>query len=239
MSKEKYRARVHMILLYPDNESHVEALARIAKSYDYAGIKHDKDTWTEEDEKKNPEHKQGELKKEHYHIVLRTPNATWNTALCKELGIEEKFCEQAKNVDNALQYLIHYNDTDKTTYPIDEVFGSMKVKLTESINKVEKSEGEKVVELIQFIQNHDGRLRITEFAEYCAKNGYWAEFRRAGAIFNQIIAEHNYQFEKAMVEANHTSFIDKNEAIYARLEREAKQNENEEVEETFEQIEIE
>lgn len=194
--REKYRARVHMILLYPDNESHVEALDRIAKSYDYAGIKHDKDVWTEEDEKKNPEHKQGELKKEHFHIVLRTPNATWNTALCKELGIEEKFCEQAKNTDNALQYLIHYNDTDKTTYAIDEVFGSMKTKLTESINKSEKSEGEKVVELIEFIQNYDGRLSITEFASYCAKNGYWSEFRRSGAIFVKIIDEHNQQYDK-------------------------------------------
>ena len=88
MSKnDKYRARVHMILLYPDNVEHRDAFQKIAKSYDYAGIIHDKDTWTEEDEKKNPEHKQGELKKEHIHIVLRTPNATWNTALCKELGM--------------------------------------------------------------------------------------------------------------------------------------------------------
>lgn len=188
---DKYRARVHMLLLYPDNESHVEALSRIAKSYDYAGITHDKDTWTEEDEKKNPEHKQGELKKEHIHIVLRTPNATWNTALCKELGIEEKFCEQAKNIDNALQYLIHYNDTDKATYEVEDVFGSLKTKLKESINKVEKSEGEKVVELIQFIREYDGRLSITAFAEYCAKNGYWSEFRRSGAIFVKIIEEKN------------------------------------------------
>ena len=169
MTKEKYRARVHMILLYTDNEAHISALDKISKSYDYAGIIHDKDTWTEEDEKKNPEHKQGELKKEHIHIVLRTPNATWNTALCKELGIEEKFCEQAKNIDNALQYLVHYNDTDKTLYSIDDVFGPMRTKLKESINKNEKSEGEKVVELIEFIRSYEGKLTITEFATYCSK----------------------------------------------------------------------
>lgn len=192
MSKEKYRGRVHLLLLYPDNEQHLNALAKLQKSYDIAGIQHDKDTWTEEDEKKNPEHKAGELKKAHFHVVVRTQNATWNTALCKELGIEEKFCEQAKNIDNALQYLIHYNDTEKTTYEIDEVFGSLKTKLHESINKVEKSEGEKVVELIQFIREYDGKLRITDFAEYCAKNGYWAEFRRSGAIFCKIIDEKNH-----------------------------------------------
>ena len=38
-----------MILLYPENESHREALDKISKSYDYAGIIHDKDTWTEDD----------------------------------------------------------------------------------------------------------------------------------------------------------------------------------------------
>lgn len=215
MSKEKYRARVHMILLYPDNEAHREALDRISKSYDHAGIIHDRDTWTAEDEKKNPEHKQGELKKEHIHIVLRTSNATWNTALCKELGIEEKFCEQAKNIDNALQYLIHYNDKDKATYETDDVFGSLRTKLIESINKIEKSEGEKVVELIQFIKEYEGILSITEFAEYCAKNGYWSEFRRSGAIFCKIIDEHNTSYRERM---ERSQFEAENERIKANAE---------------------
>lgn len=189
---EKYRGRVHMILLYPDNEAHVEALDRISKSYDYAAILHDKDIWTAEDEAKNPEHKAGELKKPHYHVVVRTGNnATWNTALCKELGIDLKFCEQVKVLERALQYLIHYNDSDKAQYEVDAVFGSMKVKLAESINKVEKSEGEKVVELINFITSYNGRLRVTDFATYCAKEGYWSEFRRSGSIFCKMIEEHN------------------------------------------------
>lgn len=190
MSK-KYRGRVHMILLYPDNETHLDALDKISKSYDYAGIQHDKDAWTEEDEKKNPEHKAGELKKAHFHIVLRTPNATWNTALCKELGIEEKFIEQAKNTDNALQYLIHYNDTEKTQYKLDDVFGTMRTKLAESLNKCEKSEGEKVAELIDYISSQKCHISVKSFASYCASNGYWAEFRRSASIFIKIIEEHN------------------------------------------------
>lgn len=188
---EKYRARVHMILLYPDNKKHLEVLTKIAKSYDYAGITHDRDTWTVEDEKKNPEHKQGEQKKEHIHIVLRTPNATWNTAICKELGLEEKFCEQVKNIDRALQYLLHYNEPDKTQYSIEDVYGGLRTKLAESIQKNEKSEGEKVVELLEYIESYEGHLTITEFAKYCAKNGYWAEFRRSGAIFCKVIDQSN------------------------------------------------
>lgn len=188
---EKYRSRVHMLLLYPDNEQHLEVVSKIAKSYDYAGITHDKDVWTAEDEKKNPEHKQGELKKEHIHIVLRTPNATWNTAICKELGLEEKFCEQVKNFDRALQYLLHYNEPDKTQYSIDDVYGGLRTKLAESIKRNEKSEGEKVVELIEYITKQPTTITIKGFAGYCAENGYWAEFRRSATIFLKIIEEHN------------------------------------------------
>ena len=43
MSKEKYRSRVHMLLLYPDNAQHAEALEKIPQLYDYAMILHDKD----------------------------------------------------------------------------------------------------------------------------------------------------------------------------------------------------
>lgn len=200
---DKYRARVHMLLLYPEDKTHMEALDRIKQSYDYAAIKHDRDYFTEEDEKKNPDHVAGTLKKEHIHVVLRTPNATWNTALCKELGIKENYCEQAMKFENALQYLIHYNDQDKAKYEVEEVYGSLTTKLKESINKVEKSEGEKVVELIEFIEEYDGYLTIKDFASYCARNGYWAEFRRSGAIFCKIIDEHNepYKLNREQVQA--------------------------------------
>lgn len=196
MSKEKYRSRVHMLLLYPENQSHFEAMDKIAKSYDYAAILHNKDTWTAEDEEKNSDHKEGTYKKDHWHVLIRFSQAKWSTAICKELGIDHQFIEDVKRFDNALQYLVHYNDNDKAQYDVEEVFGNLKSKLTESINKVEKSEGEKVVELIDFIKSYDGRLSITDFATYCAQNGYWAEFRRSGAIFCKIIEEHNRAYER-------------------------------------------
>ena len=180
MSKEKYRSRVHMLLLYPSDIGHVEALEKIKASYDYAYCLHDKDIAED-----------GSTKKAHWHVVLRFNQAVWSSAICKELAIEHNYIENVKRFDNALQYLIHYNDTDKAQYAINEVFGNLKQKLVESINKVEKSEGEKVVELIQFIKGYDGHLRVTDFAEYCALNGYWAEFRRSGSILCKIIDEHN------------------------------------------------
>lgn len=192
---EKYRSRTHMILLYPENEEHTVALQKIAKSYDYAGILHNQDKWTEEDEKKNPEHKAGSIKKPHYHIVVRFKQAVWSTAVCKELGIAENYIENVKRFDNALQYLIHYNDSEKAQYTTEDVFGNLRGRLIESIVKVEMSEGEKVAILIEYIQNYDGYLSVTKFSHYCATNGYWAEFRRSGAIFCKIIEEHNERFK--------------------------------------------
>ena len=148
MSKEKYRSRVHMLLLYPENEAHKKAIEKIEQSYDYAMILHNRDCWTEEDEQKNPEHIAGALKKEHWHVVLRFGQAVWSSAICKELGIEQNYIEDVKKFDNALQYLIHYNDTDKVQYTIDEVKGNLKTKLVESINKVDKSEGINLVGLV-------------------------------------------------------------------------------------------
>lgn len=191
MSKENYRSRVHMLLLYPENESHFEAMQRISQSYDYAACLHDRDVWTEEDEKRDARHKAGTFKKEHWHVVVRCQQARWASAICKELGIEQNYIEDVNKFDNALQYLIHYNDKDKAQYTVDEVFGNMRTKLVDSINKVEKSEGEKVVELLNFISEFEGKLSVTQFAKHCAENGYWAEFRRSGAIMCKIIDEHN------------------------------------------------
>lgn len=179
----KYRSRTHMLLLYPDEVTHVEALEKIKQSYDHAYILHDKDKTDE-----------GELKKAHWHVVLRFNQAVWSSAICKDIGIQDNYIEDVKKFDNALQYLIHYNDTNKAQYSVDEVKGNLRTKLVESINKVEKSEGEKVCELIEFIKSCDEKLTITDFASYCALNGYWAEFRRSGAIFCKIIDEHNSQF---------------------------------------------
>ena len=182
---EKYRSRAHVLLLYPDCGAHVEAVKKIEKSYDYAMILHDKDS----DEN-------GELKKPHWHIVLRFGQAVWSSAICKELGIEENYIEKPRSFDNALLYLVHFNDSDKYQYNPDEVKGTLAKRLREKMNSQEKSEGEKVSELIEYVMSYDGYLTVTGFAAYCAENGYWAEFRRSGSIFISIIREHNEMYEK-------------------------------------------
>lgn len=191
MAKVKYRSRTHMLLLYPDNEQHAEAIEKIKQSYDYAMCLHDRDCWTAEDEKKDPAKVAGALKKKHYHVVLRFKNDTWSSAIIKDLGIEHNYIEDVKRFDNALKYLIHYDDIDKVQYSVDEVKGNLKTRLIEAINKGMESEGERVTDLINYIKIQDEYITITDFAVYCASNGYWAEFRRSASILLKIIDEQN------------------------------------------------
>ena len=180
MSKkdDKYRSTKHALMLYPDDEKHVNALDCI-KSYDYAIILHDKDT---DDD--------GIIKKSHYHVIIRTQNATWNTSLAKEFGITSNYIQRVRNMELALEYLIHYNEENKFQYPIDDVKGSLKKVMVEYINKDGKTEGEKVTILINYIQEQK-HLTITEFSTYCASAGYWDVYRRSANIFINIIKEHN------------------------------------------------
>lgn len=187
---EKFRDRKFCLLLYPDDPIHMEALARIESSYDYAYVLHDKDVIEES----------GEIKKAHYHVVLISgKNAIWSSALAKELGIEVNYIQLCRNVDRALEYLIHFNEEEKYQYSIEDVKGTLKARLNQLINCTNKSESDKVSELIEFIETYDGHLTISTFSKHCASVGMWDVFRRAGTIFIKIIDEHNYKFQKDAV----------------------------------------
>lgn len=181
---KKFRSRNFAILLYPENENHLEVLEKIKKSYDYIYINHNKD----KDEN-------NKLKKEHYHVIIRVGNnARWNTALSEELKLELNLIQDVKNMDRMLQYLIHYNEEDKYQYDINECKGPLKKRLELSINKNDKTEVEKILEIMDIIETADRKLTMTELARYCAENGNWSEFRRSSYIFKEILYEHNLSF---------------------------------------------
>lgn len=184
----KYRSRKHALLLYPDDSTHVHALEKIKTSYGYLAILHDKDL-TEK----------GEKKKSHYHVVVNYKNATWNSAVSKDFGISENYIQQVRNEEAILEYLIHANEEGKYQYQLEEVFGSknLKEKLVKLIENEQVSEGDKVIELIEFIENADKYISVTSFAKYCARAGRWDIFRRSGSIFIKMIDEKNKNVVKS------------------------------------------
>ena len=181
---DKFRDRKFCLVLYEDDETHKNALDLIKKNYDFAMIRHDKDV---DDE--------GNLKKPHFHVVLKFKNAVWSTSLASDLGIGENYLEKCRSLDKSLQYLIHHNDPDKFPYSIDEVHGSLKKYLNRLIENDNKDENDKAQELMMYIYKFNGEISITEFSKHCQDVGMWDVFRRATTIFLKIIEEHNRLFE--------------------------------------------
>lgn len=173
-------------MLYDEDISHINAMEFIKKNYDYACIFHDKDI--KEDT--------GEIKKGHYHYVIKFNNAKWNTAIADELGITPNYIENCRNIKNSLLYLIHYNDIDKYQYNIDEVSGSLKKKLIEILNNGEKTENEKMQEIIDYIDNERGNINYASFIKVFVALGYTDIIRRDWSLIKCLLDDHNGVYSK-------------------------------------------
>lgn len=194
MEIKRFRDRNLLLVLYEEDKTHKKAIDKIKTSYDYAMICHDKDT----DEN-------GEIKKPHYHVVLKFKNPKWNTSLADELGITPNYIEEPRSLKKSLEYLIHYNEPEKYQYSIDEVSGNLKDMLLKYIQNDGKDENQKASELFDYIHSYDGILEIGTFGRFCQQQGMWDVFRRATLIFIKYIEEHNnkvYQREKALEDYN-------------------------------------
>lgn len=171
------------LVLYPSEDpTHKLALDYIKENYSkYAFIKHDKDLLDD-----------GTLKKEHYHIVITFSNYRWRNAIATELGITINYLEKIRNLENALKYLIHYNNSNKYQYDIEDVQGTLKQKLINIINTQDKTESEKVLELLDYIETQKTYLKLSSFIKFVCDNNMYDIYRRSASTFIRLLEEHNY-----------------------------------------------
>lgn len=167
--------------MYPlEDETHRKAIEFIKLNYDYALIVHDKD----KDE-------EGRVKKSHTHVIISFPNAKWNTAVAEELSITSNYIEKCRDMDKALEYLIHYNDDSKHQYDIEEVQGNLKAKLKKILLNDGKDENTKAFELMDYIDNFEGYIDEMEFFKYACEIGMYDVARRSAYIMLRLIDKHN------------------------------------------------
>ncbi len=207
---DKTRSRLWCVLLYPDDPTHADALEIIRKEFQYVGILHDQDTWTADDEAENSEHKAGELKKPHYHIILKFTQARWSTALADDLGIKPNYLEQCRNFDTAALYLVHDGLYDKFQYDYKTLEGP----LVPAVMKLlaASDEGTRVTEIIKLIDSM-GFIDYRDLVLAACQNGMYSDLRRMGSILHMIVNRHNeiwvdeYMVRKACKKDNE-KFID-------------------------------
>lgn len=183
MSDKIFRSRNFCTLLYPDDSTHKQALEIIKSNFDYAYILHDKDVYDEDIENDTGEHKKGDLKKRHWHVVFSncSGNARTNKSIAKELGLDLNYIQQCRNLDNALLYLIHYNDDDKYQYIITDVVSNIYMgRLKNCINKCQNSnlsEADALNEITEHIYSLDKPVHYLYLINYCAQHGLSKYYR--------------------------------------------------------------
>ncbi len=191
----RFRDRKFVAVLYPDDMSHVFALERLKSGgYNFAAILHDQDTYEDGDHI-------GELKKLHWHVVIKFPNAVWNEALAKELGITSNYLEKAKSLDGALLYLVHYGFDEKYQYDIEQVFGTLKTRLASLL--ADTDESTRALTIFDLIRNSPGMVTYTEIFEKACKAGLYGDFRRMGTGVMYLINDHNAAFLGNLYERDH------------------------------------
>ncbi len=184
----KYRSRLYAAVLYPEDDTHVECMEKLqTNGYNFAAILHDKDVY------EDGEHK-GELKKPHWHIVLRFKNAVWNTAVAKELGITPNYLEACKDQDASLLYLVHYGREEKAQYDYEEVFGPMRIKLSTLLSDTD--EGTRVLSLVEIVESSPGPIGTSELLKKAVAAGLYADLRRMGHLATCLVREHNFEVSR-------------------------------------------
>lgn len=181
----KYRDRKFCAVLYPEDASHYNAIEKLKSGgYNFAAILHDKDIYTD------GEH-EGEIKKLHWHVVIRFKNAVWNTAIAKELGIEPNYLEACQNVDASLLYLVHFGNDEKAQYDFESVFGPLRIRLSTLL--AEPDEGSRVLSLVEIVENASGPIGYSELIKKAVAAGVYSDLRRMGSLGVKMLQEHNYE----------------------------------------------
>lgn len=121
---------------------------------EFAYIIHDKDTYSENDEALNPQHKANSLKPKHIHLALKFErNQPQKTKyIAKWFNIPEQFVSKIKGKwKDCICYLTHQNAPNKYQYEISDVIANFNI---ETVIEHVNSKG-KVNEIVQRILSGD------------------------------------------------------------------------------------
>lgn len=184
MNYKNVKSRNFGLVLYPNdpkNTTHKQILEYIKSKYQCAYINHNKDV----DEN-------GELKKEHTHVIIAFKSPRYISALIKELGIEENLIYSIASLDSQLAYLIHLNDGDKTQYQLSAVNGSLKHKLEKIVNSQNVLSEDDAMQLIfDHIDNFSTPIDMSTFKRWVLENGLYSFFRRSYYCIKDDVISHN------------------------------------------------
>lgn len=208
---EKTRCRTFDLLLYEEDETHRSCLEKLAAGYKYIAILHDRDRWSEEETL--PDGVQaGDLKKPHWHVIVRFPQSRWNTALAKELGIAENYIQKCNSYEGSLLYLVHYGLPNKFQYSIEDCKGNL-IKDLEKALDTECDIDEKISDVLDILDDNEF-WTMRAFLEEAVRRKRGGMALRMAGLLGTIINEHNRHNELARGRPNAGSYMDACDAAH-------------------------
>lgn len=202
---DKIRSRTFDLLLYDEDQTHKDCFGKLATGYKYIAIKHDKDIWTEDDEL--PDGVQpGDLKKAHWHVIVRFPQARWNTAVAAELGIALNYIQKCVSYDGSLLYLLHRGLPDKHQYDPSECIGTLIKDLEKALDS-EADTDEKMMDVIEILDDKEF-WTMRAFLEEATRRKRGGMALRMGGFLSTLIMQHNQANEYSRIRPDAGAYSD-------------------------------
>lgn len=180
----KGRYRLFSVILYTDSETYNinDVLFNIKALKYYAYIIHDKDL-----------NEKGEIKKEHYHVIIKLDNASTIQAISNKLGIPENHVQHIKNERAYIRYLIHYDSADKYMYSLEDIKYSRlyQRKVKKAFEDVETEE-DIICNINNFIMHikdvsDSPSTALFSLIQYVNSNAYETIYKRYRQEFTQLL----------------------------------------------------
>lgn len=189
---ERIRSRVFVGLWYPEDPTHVNAMKLLNDmKFQYVAILHDKDTYDKDDAKDEDGKRVGDLKKEHWHLVIKFQNARSIHSLADELGIKANYLQTCSNTTEAYRYLLHFGWEYKYQYNASECFGP----LSPAVEKVciEQDENVRFGQIMAML-DECGVVTAQRFYTMASEVGLLGDVRRFGSVMLRFIDDHNSKY---------------------------------------------
>lgn len=202
----KVKDRKWVAVLYPDAENYnaKKVINYLMENYDTCYVLHDKDKWEED----GADHKKGDKKKKHFHIVFRWTGASarYRGGIAQEISQKCKCdfpvtaLEPCGKLDGALMYLIHYGEKEKYQYKMDAVTGSGELlqRFAELVTKSEdgKPVDEQIIEILDIIESFDGHISTSFLMRIAVSKRLLDGYRKYSYAIHRCLDEHNRIFAK-------------------------------------------
>ena len=203
------------IVIYEDDENFDIQKFNLLQEGEVVYCKHDNDVFEEDvlNEDGSVKYHLGEIKKPHYHYVLKLKNACTISSLSKRLSISENLIEPVKkSLNGCLRYLIHFGCDNKYQYSADDVKSNSDKLLRKFLDLVSKDvpEVDKVITIQSFIENCDTYVDLGILMKFVQKENIWDAFRRNYMIIRDLVNSHNAMISAQRYNHDNSYYIEIN-----------------------------